>query len=503
VMEYVEGENLASVLKRERPPLEKILAITRQLASALSAAHAKGIIHRDLKPANIQMTPDGSAKILDFGVAQAVSALATSATTPAAALTVPMTTSTQGYRSVMHPGTPAYMSPEQMFGRKIDQRSDIYSLGVIVYEMATGHRPYSADDPLELVITLSRNFLRPGDADAALPAQVGDVIAKMLAVKPDDRYQTAAELETALVALTAVPPLAAVAAPLRFRLRVAGRVAAVGLATIAGVTLLGYIESAAFNVTLGRIAPFDRESPAIWIEFGLRGLVVPLVYTVAIFIALAAIKFIVRLLSLSRGIERLLTTGMTSTTRLSARLGLNDPLVLGQAVAGVGVILLVALLWYFREFANAFASYSISELPAARYLPLQPTGRAKGDAQLYRLLLTLLCVGFGMAALRIRRLRASDAIPQGGAGLALVSAMFVVSLVMCVFPYRIVWKNDAPRLDVAGERCFAIGSAGDDLLIHCPDRVPPRNRIVKRTDAAVRDTGLVQNIFTPLETPHP
>src|SRR5476649_1164780 len=109
-MEYVEGENLAAVIKRGRPSLDTILTMTRQLASALSAAHATGIVHRDLKPANIQVTPDGSVKILDFGVAHAMSALATGTTTPAAALTVHIANATlQGDRVAMHPGTPAYM----------------------------------------------------------------------------------------------------------------------------------------------------------------------------------------------------------------------------------------------------------------------------------------------------------------------------------------------------------------------------------------------------------
>src|SRR5436190_11234951 len=120
VMEYVEGENLAAVIKRERPSIERIVAMLRQLASALAAAHAKGIVHRDLKPANIQVTPDGSVKILDFGVAHAMSAASMGSTTSSVAgLTVPMSgmATNPGYHRVMHPGTPAYMSPEQMFGR--------------------------------------------------------------------------------------------------------------------------------------------------------------------------------------------------------------------------------------------------------------------------------------------------------------------------------------------------------------------------------------------------
>ena len=172
VMEYVEGESLAAVLRRERPPVEKILSMGRQLASALTAAHAKGIIHRDLKPANIQVMPDGSVKILDFGVAQAMSAATESGddVTTASALQGTSATLRSGRGVLVHPGTPAYMSPEQMFGKPIDQRSDIYSLGVVLYEMATGHRPYSTDNPLDVVLALSRSLLRP--------TGVGDAIAR-------------------------------------------------------------------------------------------------------------------------------------------------------------------------------------------------------------------------------------------------------------------------------------------------------------------------------------
>jgi len=510
VMEYVEGESLAALIKRERPSLERIVTFVRQLASALAAAHAKGIIHRDLKPANIQVTPDGSVKVLDFGVAHAMSAAVSGTTTTVATgaaagagLTVPVTTATlQADRRVMHPGTPAYMSPEQMFGRAIDQRSDIYSLGVIVYEMATGHRPYSTDDPLEVVLTLSKNFLNPDQAETSLPAQINEIVGHMLAVRPEDRFQTAGELENALVALSAPARADLAHSPANPALRRATRAAAAVVVVLAVLSALGFMETAAYNFTLGRTAPFDRESPLVWLEFGVRALVVPGVYTIGVFVVVSAVKFLLRLLSLSHGIEHLLTTGAAGSARLRTRLGLDDPLVLGQAAAGVGIILIAAVFWRFWPFIRAWGTSSISTESAMRFEPLQPFGPSRDDAQLYRLLVSLLMVGFGMALARIRRLRATMAVRQGGGSLALVTAMFVLVALMCQWPYRIEWKNDSPRLDVAGERCFRIGESGDEWLIHCPDRLAPRNRIVKRTDPTVRDTGLVQNIFTPPEMSH-
>ncbi len=502
VMEYVEGESLAAFMKRERPTVERIVDIMRQLASALEAAHEKGIIHRDLKPANIQVTPQGSVKILDFGVAHAISAAATRGS--GAVLTVPMpVTTVSGERRIMHPGTPAYMSPEQMFGREIDQRSDIYSLGVIVYEMATGHRPYATDNPVDVVLTLSKNFLTAGDAGRTLPAQLSDVVGRMLAVKVEDRFQSAGELERALAGIVARPVVPAVA-PARTAagLRVAGRIGLAALVAVGGLTFLGYVVTLGFNLTLERVPPFDRESPMVWFQFGLQSLVVPIVYTVLVFVAIAAIRFLVRVLSLSRGIEHLLTTSLTRTSRLSSRLGLDDPAVLSQAVAGFGVVAMALVFRHFWPFISAFATQSISTQPAARFAPLEPVGASRLDAQWYRFVLTLLVFGFGMALVRIQRLRATRGVREGGLAFGLVGVMFVIALGLCVAPYRIVWKNDAPRYDVGGERCFAIGESADALLLHCPDREPPRNRVVKRDDPALHATGVRQNIFTPAETSH-
>jgi len=500
VMEYVEGENLAVLIKRERPPLDTIVTFMRQLASALAAAHGKGIVHRDLKPANIQVTPEGSVKILDFGVAHAMSAAVSGAASLGASLTIPLTTSTlHADRRMMHPGTPAYMSPEQMFGRAIDQRSDIYSLGVIVYEMATGHRPYSTDDPLEVVLTLSRNFLRPGQAETSLPAQLNDIIGKMLAVKPEDRYQTAGELENALVALTASTVAGfAPARPARSAVQVAARGVAVAASVAIGITVLGFIETSAFNMTLGREAPFNYEPWWKWLQFGAQSLVLPLAYVLGLFIAAWGVRFVVRVLSLSRNIDQLLSHSVTRTTKISQRLGLDDPAVFGQAIAGVGLVLLAAVLWYFWPLVLAFGSVSISTKPAVQFLPLQSTGRARLDAQVYRFALVVLALAFAVASVRLQRLRNSQAVKRGRAALAMVVAMMCVAVIFCEWPYRHLLKNTMPRLDVAGERCFALGESGDQLLIHCPDHSPPRNRIV--ASSSVRRVGLIESIFDPPKT---
>jgi hypothetical protein len=277
------------------------------------------------------------------------------------------------------------------------------------------------------------------------------------------------------------------------------RGAAVVAVALAGITTLGFVQTASFNVTLGRIAPFDQESPIRWIEFGIRALVLPGVYMIGLFVAVAAARFALRVLSLSRGIERLLTTSVSKTTRLGARLGLDDPLVLAQAVAAAGFVLLGAILWRYWGFILAWGSASISTQPAERFFPLR-LGRPRLDAQLYVLALTAVLFFFGAAISRIQRLRARQTILRAGPALAIVVTMALVTVLLLEVPYRVEWQNKMPRLDVAGERCYAIGEQRDQRLVYCPDRTPPRNRIIRRDDPAARDLGVVENIFTPPET---
>jgi hypothetical protein len=109
---------------------------------------------------------------------------------------------------------------------------------------------------------------------------------------------------------------------------------------------------------------------------------------------------------------------------------------------------------------------------------------------------------FSVAIARMRRLRASQSVRTGTSALALVVMMFTLAVLMCLLPYRIVWKSAMERLDVSGERCYRIGAQSDRWLIYCPDRSPLRNRVVNRNDEKVRDLGEVESIFAPAATSH-
>src|SRR5262245_12553918 len=146
-MEFVEGEDLAQRLARGAIPLDEALPIAKQIAEALEAAHEQGIIHRDLKPANIKVRPDGTVKVLDFGLAKA---LEPSAASPDVSQSPTITTPAMTHAGMIL-GTAAYMSPEQARGRPIDRRADIWAFGCVVCEMLTGRRAFTGDDVTDTI----------------------------------------------------------------------------------------------------------------------------------------------------------------------------------------------------------------------------------------------------------------------------------------------------------------------------------------------------------------
>jgi serine/threonine protein kinase/Tol biopolymer transport system component len=183
VMEYLDGQTLATYIAGRRAVGTELVAkLGMPIAEALGAAHSKGVIHRDIKPGNIFVTQSGLVKILDFGVAKLVQE---SDKTTATTLTETNTIT----------GTLPYMSPEQLRGENLDARSDIYALGVVLYEIATSQRPYSSSLQGTLVDEiLNRPASAPSSINRKLSAKADDIILKCLAKDPEDRYQTAKEI---------------------------------------------------------------------------------------------------------------------------------------------------------------------------------------------------------------------------------------------------------------------------------------------------------------------
>jgi eukaryotic-like serine/threonine-protein kinase len=206
--EYVAGEGLDTRLVRGPLPEQEVIRLGQQLAEGLEAAHAEGIVHRDLKPGNLRLTRDGRLKILDFGLARLFTPTNPTAVTESLAEPEAMA------------GTLPYMAPEQLRGGTLDHRADIWAAGVVLYEMATGRRPFASRPATALIGDIQNRPVTPPRALAsALSSRLEEIILKCLEKDPDNRYQSAKELAVDLRRLGL--PVAAGPAGRRTRRRVA------------------------------------------------------------------------------------------------------------------------------------------------------------------------------------------------------------------------------------------------------------------------------------------
>jgi len=195
VMELVEGEDLSQRIARDALPLDEVMAIAKQIADALEAAHEQGIIHRDLKPANIKVRADGTVKVLDFGLAKAMD--------PASAMSgsvsmSPTLTSPAMTQAGMILGTAAYMSPEQAKGRAVDRRADVWAFGTVLYEMLAGKRAFAGEDISDTLVSILRDdpdwAAVPGD----LPVSTRQVLRVCLQKDPKKRVRDMSAIRLAL-----------------------------------------------------------------------------------------------------------------------------------------------------------------------------------------------------------------------------------------------------------------------------------------------------------------
>jgi serine/threonine protein kinase len=237
ILELVEGPTLADRLTTGPIPLDEALPIARQIAAALDAAHEHGVIHRDLKPANIKLRPDGTVKVLDFGLAKfAEGDGAREGSGPIAASQSPTITTPAMTRQGMILGTAAYMAPEQAKGHPVDKRADIWSFGCVLYELLTGRRAFQSDDLSETLATVLK-----GEPDwtiwpAAVPASMSALVRRCLAKDPSRRIADATTALFVFNDLATAPPEVASAShdsPNRFALSIASGLVIASVAALA------------------------------------------------------------------------------------------------------------------------------------------------------------------------------------------------------------------------------------------------------------------------------
>ena len=192
-MELVEGKSLDQIVPRGGLSLEQVLEIARSLTEALAAAHERGIIHRDLKPGNVMVTTDGRVKVLDFGLAKLLSDASPAGVDFKASQTPTATVSLTAAGIVV--GTVPYMSPEYLDGHIADHRTDIFSLGVVLYEMVTGLLPFQGRSGPAVMSSILRDDPRPvSDLNPKTPAHLVRVIERCLEKDPEKRYQSASDV---------------------------------------------------------------------------------------------------------------------------------------------------------------------------------------------------------------------------------------------------------------------------------------------------------------------
>jgi len=240
VMEHLEGETLARRLSRGPLPVDQLLRVGIEIAAALERAHRQGIVHRDLKPANVMLTKTG-AKLLDFGIARQApgSAQPVQLTTPAG---LPTHTPLTGVGMLV--GTIHYMAPEQLEGRTVDARSDVFAFGAVLYEMATGIRAFDGSSQASLIASiLERQPASLTSLQPLTPPALERIVRICLEKDPDDRWQSAHDVRLALEAVgeATAPVVAATAASRTRRVERAGWATAVALLLVGGLALLGVV----------------------------------------------------------------------------------------------------------------------------------------------------------------------------------------------------------------------------------------------------------------------
>ncbi len=485
VMEYVDGESLSARLARARLPLIQAVDIAIELADALRAAHTSGVVHGDLKPANIQVTTENTVKILDFGVARIVRTAAGvgSTTTVAGRRVVPAAEAIAG--------TPGYMSREQLHGERIDGRSDVYSLGVVLFEMVTGRRPYPGSSVEELREAVKKPAPRADSIVPAVPQRLADVIAMALDARVEARYQSAAEMEQAL---TAVREMLRQRSRRELVLWWLARVAVGIPLAFAALVLIGMMTTLGFNAFFGRTGPYARfgaESLGANLQWGALAVFPSLFVAMLVAVTAAASGALLRGMQTIGPIGRSVQRARGTLGRHSIGAGLHRPTGLAQTVAGLALLMLLLFTQLYRDVIFAWGS-SFNSSPISALLPIGENQKVRNRYNQY---LDVSIPVFSYGLYRVLRLRRREGSRDGAAAVAVLGGVIAIFVLMREWPYRTFNHRDFERVEFNARRCYVNGESDAELLVLCPGDEPPRNHVVRRDDPGLRRLGTIENVF--------
>lgn len=479
VMEYVPGTPAKLLLLEGPVDPVRALRWARDVADAIAFAHEQQVLHCDLKPGNIIITHDERAKVLDFGISRPT------------------------FEADSGPliGTLPYMAPEQLDAGQFTEAGDIYSLGVTLFELVAGRRPFEGDHTALRVQIAMTPPPRLSELVPGVPSALDAAVERALAKKPADRFRSARSFQRALEEVRTAEvqrqaaPIVISAVPLEPRRSIVrSLIVGVGLvaAAVLGVGALGALTSAGYNTTLER-SDFVEETIGDWLTWGRRTSVPPFIILMMILAGLALAN-VVRWVatSASGSLRRLDRRTRESLVLLRRRFGFEDVTDLASCALLVSGTALAAAIWYFAPLILAAQDF-ISQASVERLALLAASNVTEHNV--YRVtftFVTLLMVAVWYPVLQqVRRgARAPWALMTGGA------ALLLTALVLLHHPYRLM--NFRTTYEVVGwnsTECYLIGRRPLDLLLFCPD-LPARRNQVNMSDPTLVRTGRTEtNLF--------
>jgi serine/threonine protein kinase len=546
-MELVKGRQLSDLLRPGGLPVRQLLELAIPLADAVSAAHERGVTHRDLKPANMMVTDEGRLKVLDFGLAKI--------TDPPpgveSASQLPTATLTAEGRIL---GTVSYMSPEQAEGKPLDHRSDIFSLGVVLSEMATGERPFRGSSSARIISAILNDEPRPPlvtDLRPEIPYHLARIIRQCLEKDPKDRYQTvrgvhnqlrqlrkevisgrvteprvdtrsrseaqptqsregAEQSDTTPGAQGAEPKSisdggSAFSSEIERQVR---RTATVltwlggAVVVLAVVTFLGFITSMAYHVSLGVPSDFSDDSTLDYLVWGIRALIPGLFLGVVSVLVLAGLWGVFRLGEW--GLRALGVEGLTRARRAIA--GVTGARLLSWTLRG-GVVGIAAAIVSQRQLLVTIVNMDTVQASRAVDLGVLSTDSTfQHHLYVWCFAFVIAVVLFGM--IRARAGAQADARSEERAAWALAGNLAIVlaAATIMVVPWRLLWSNNREVAwcgvaDGGARKAFIIASSteGEDCRhwLYFPDTRERRSFGCSEFDPSngCRRSGLTEYVF--------